>query len=269
MRQLTDAAVAAVQGGATIVHLTDRPSSTTSCAYGMASDVTYIPPLLAVGAVHHRLIASGVRNLASIIVSTGQAWSTHHVASLVAYGASAVHPYLAYDAVLNWLSQKRVQLAMERGEKKKLTGEQALSNYKKAMDKGLLKILSKMGISLLSSYFGAQIFEAIGLSDAVLDIAFAGTPSRVDGLTLDDIAAETLQFTRKAFGEAPFAHMVEKIEQGVGRGGTAAAAAANTQEDGEEKRVKLFNYGFLNFYRTGEYHHNNQVRAPAPMLTLL
>lgn len=112
------------------------------------------------------------------------------------------------------------------------------------MDKGLLKILSKMGISLLTSYHGAQIFEALGLSDDVMLTAFKGTPCKVAGLGFDDIAAECAEFSRKTFGDALFHGMVEKVEEGA---------------VDEEKAKKLFNYGFLNFFKSGEYHHNNQV----------
>jgi glutamate synthase (ferredoxin) len=136
---------------------------------------------------------------------------------------------------------------MQRGDLKPLTVDKALYNYKKSVDKGLLKILSKMGISLLTSYHGAQIFESIGLSDDVILSAFKGTPSRVSGLTYDEIAAENLEFVRKAYGDGLFANIIEIVEsQGAGEGAA------------EEKSKKLFNYGFLNFYKSGDYHHNNQ-----------
>ena len=235
LKKLTDAAVDAVKQGATIINLSDKADN--------YKGMTYVSPLLAVGAVHHRLIEAGLRTKASIVVTTGQAWSTHHFACLVGYGASAVVPYAAYDAVINWHSQKRNQLAMERGDLKKISASQAIANFRKAADKGLLKILSKMGISLLTSYHGSQIFESIGLADDVLLKAFKGTPSRVGGLTFDEIAAETIEFSRKAFGDAQFAGIAEKIEKEV---------------DSETKSKKLFNYGFLNFFKSGEYHHNNQ-----------
>lgn len=114
------------------------------------------------------------------------------------------------------------------------------------MDKGLLKILSKMGISLLTSYHGAQIFEALGLADEVMLKAFKGTPCKVAGLGFDDIAAEAAEFSRIAFGDELFDGMAQKVEQTDG------------QEDAPKK---LFNYGFLNFFKSGEYHHNNQVSS--------
>ena len=115
---------------------------------------------------------------------------------------------------------------------------------RKAVDKGLLKILSKMGISLLTSYHGAQIFEALGLADEVMLTAFKGTPCMVAGLGFDDIAAEGAEFSRITFGDDVFGGMAAKVE----------ATSA-------DERKKLFNYGFLNYFKSGEYHHNNQVRV--------
>ena len=113
------------------------------------------------------------------MVTTGNAWNTHHFACLVGYGASAIVPYAAYDAVINWHGQTRIQNAMNNGKLKKTSAMQAVENYRKASDKGILKILSKMGISLLSSYSGAQIFESLGLDDEILLSAFKGTPRLV------------------------------------------------------------------------------------------
>ena len=193
---LCASAIAAVKAGATVINLSDllsdHTSSTTSTAPPTLADLTYIPPLLAVGAVHHKLIENGLRTSTSIIVTSGQVWSTHHFACLIGFGASAVVPYMAYEAVINWHGQKRNQLSMQRGDIKSVSAEKALYNYKKSIDKGLLKILSKMGISLLTSYHGAQIFECIGLNDIVLQYAFKGTPSRINGLNFDEIAAENL-----------------------------------------------------------------------------
>lgn len=235
--KLCSEAVYKVRSGATIINLSDRLSD--------YKDKTYIPPLMAVGAVHHALLEKGLRTKASIIITTGSAWSTHHMACLIGFGASAVLPYAAYDAVINWHGQKRNQLAIDRGDLPKLSVSKALANYKKSLDKGLLKILSKMGISLLTSYHGAQIFEAIGIADNVLLRAFKGTPSRVAGLTYDDIAAETVEFSRRAYGDDQFEGIASKIEDSNG-------------VPGEEKNLKLFNYGFLNYFKSGDYHHNNQ-----------
>ena len=229
--QMCATAADAVRAGATVIELSD---------VGAGDDSThvFVPPLMAVAAVHHRLIEEGLRTDTSIIVTTGQAWSTHHVACLVGYGASAVMPYAAYESILNWHAQKRTQNAMARGDIPRLSPNDALNNYRTALDKGVLKIMSKIGISLLSSYHGAQIFEALGINDEVLLKIFKGTPSRVDGMGFDDLAAESAEFLRKAFGDAPFEDMINKVEGG-------------------ENTTKLFNYGFLNFLKRGEFHHNN------------
>ena len=244
LNALCDAAVAAVEEGATVINLSDEDSEATPyTTHG------FIPPLMAVAAVHHRLIDAGLRASASIIVSTGQAWSTHHFACLIGFGASAVVPYGAFAAIVNWHGQKRNQLAMGRGDLSKVSAADAMYNFRKSIDKGLLKILSKMGISLLTSYQGAQIFEGIGLSDDVMLKVFKGTPSRVAGLTFDDIAAENADFHRKAYGDEIFANFASKVENGEG---------VVTDKAGSKPISKLFNYGFLNFLKTGEYHHNNQ-----------
>jgi glutamate synthase (ferredoxin) len=236
LQRLADEAVEAVKNGATVLDLSDKADIDT------LRGSSYVPPLMAVGAVHHRLIDEGLRTKASLIVTTGSAWNTHHVATLVGYGASAVVPYAAYDAVINWHGQTRNQNAMKSGKMPHISVSQALTNYRKAMDKGLLKILSKMGISLLSSYHGAQIFESLGINDEVLDLAFKGTPSRVSGMSFDDIGAETADFSRRAFGDEIFAGIAQKVE--------------DAQLEGRNK--KLFNYGFMNYFKSGDYHHNNQ-----------
>jgi glutamate synthase (ferredoxin) len=137
---------------------------------------SYIPPLLATGAVHHALLRSGMRLKTGLVVETGQGWSTHHFACLAGYGAQAIHPYLAIAAVHAWHTKKD-----EKGDSP--GREQAFYNWRKAMNGGLLKILSKIGISTLASYTGAQLFEAIGINGALIDRAFTGTPSRLVVLT--------------------------------------------------------------------------------------
>jgi glutamate synthase (ferredoxin) len=144
--------------------------------------MTYIPPLVATGAVHHHLIRAGLRMQASIVVDTAQCWSTHHFACLVGYGASAVCPYLALESVRHWWHDTRTQKLMETGKIERVTLNGAQANYRKAVENGLLKILSKMGISLITSYQGAQIFEAVGIGADLLETAFRGTTSRLGGL---------------------------------------------------------------------------------------
>ncbi|MEM8612199.1 MAG: glutamate synthase-related protein [Cyanobacteria bacterium P01_H01_bin.105] len=200
LENLCEQADAAVQAGAEILILSDRINTDGNTAMVSATQ-TYIPPLLAVGAVHHHLIGNGLRMRASLLVDTAQCWSTHHVACLIGYGASAICPYLALESVRHWWASSKTQRLMETGKLPVTTLNGAQANYRKAVEAGLLKILSKMGISLLSSYQGAQIFEAIGIGPELLAAGFKGSISRLGGLTLAELAQETIRFHSKAFPE--------------------------------------------------------------------
>src|SRR3712207_102329 len=172
--------------------------------------------LLAVGAVHHHLIREGRRMRCSIIAETAEARDVHQIACLIGFGASAVNPYLAFatlaelaeDGELKELNQavareagdENVEALKASGEFGRLVREKAFANYETAVDAGLLKIISKMGISTITRYHAAQIFEAIGLSQEVLDRCFTGLTSRVGGIGLRDIARETLGRHGYAFG---------------------------------------------------------------------
>ena len=213
-----------VESGAEILILSDRTAP-------IDEKTSYIPPLLAVGAVHHHLIRSHLRLKASIVIDTAQCWSTHHFACLIGYGASAVCPYLALETIAQWWIEPKTQKLMENGKLEAISLEKALINYRKSVEAGLLKILSKMGISLLSSYHGAQIFEAIGLSADLVKLAFNGTTSRVGGLSIAEVAQEAIAFHSKAFPNL-----------------TAK---------------KLENYGFVNYRPGGEYHMNSPEMAKA------
>ena len=151
-----------------------------------------IPVWMAAGAVHHFLIRQGKRMRASIICETAQVWDMHHFALLIGYGTAAVHPYGAAQAVA-W--------AQSTGMVKGVTLDQAWANYEKAIEDGILKIMSKMGISCVSSYRGAQIFEAIGLSDEVIETCFTGTVSRIGGVGFDLLAKDVLAMHASAFQE--------------------------------------------------------------------
>ncbi|HEY9620116.1 MAG TPA: glutamate synthase-related protein, partial [Crinalium sp.] len=227
---LCQQAVAAVRDGKTILVLSDRltPSGQPT---ELATGTTYIPPLLAVGAVHHHLMRQGLRMKTSLVVDTAQCWSTHHVACLIGYGASAVCPYLAWETVRHWWSDSKTQSFMERGKIPATTLSGAQRNYRKALESGLLKILSKMGISLLTSYHGAQIFEAIGIGPDLLNLGFKGTASRLGGLSVTDLAQEILTFHGRAFPEL--------------------------------SSKKLENFGFFNYKPGGEYHMNSPEMAKA------
>ncbi len=230
VNRLCEQAAAAVQSGSAILVLSDRQNEAGELQMVSASS-SYIPPLLAVGAVHHHLIARGIRRRVSLVVETGQCWSTHHFACLIGYGAGAVCPYLTWETIRQWWHSDRTQNLMAKGKLPQISLQAAQANYRKAVEEGLLKILSKMGISLIASYRGAQIFEAIGIGDDLLNKAFIGTTSRVGGLTLQDLAQETISFHRKAFPE-----LTSK---------------------------KLENFGFIQFRPGGEYHMNNPEMAKA------
>jgi glutamate synthase (ferredoxin) len=177
---LCEEADAAVRSGSQLLVLSDRSEA-------LEPTRPAIPILLAVGAIHQHLIQNGLRMSASIVADTAQCFSTHQFACLIGYGASAVCPYLALETCRQWrLSKKTVNL-MRNGKMPTVTIEQAQRNFIKAVKSGLLKILSKMGISLLSSYCGAQIFEIYGLGQEVVDLAFCGSVSKIGGLTLDEV----------------------------------------------------------------------------------
>ena len=197
---LCEQADTAVKAGAEVLILSDRIDAKGDLAT-LSATQTYIPPLLAVGAVHHHLIGNGLRMRASLLVDTAQCWSTHHFACLIGYGASAVCPYLALETVRHWWASGKTQKLMASGKLPVTTLNGAQANYRKAVESGLLKILSKMGISLLSSYQGAQIFEAIGIGPELLDAGFKGSISRLGGLTVAELAEETMRFHSKAFPE--------------------------------------------------------------------
>ncbi|MEM8721151.1 MAG: glutamate synthase large subunit [Cyanobacteria bacterium P01_G01_bin.39] len=219
-------ATTAVKEGTEIIVLSDR-----RIGANIGSEYSYIPPLLAVGAVHHHLIRQGLRLRASLVVDTAQCWSTHHFACLIGYGASAVCPYLTLETVRQWWNNPKTQKLMENERIEKVTLAQSQQNYRKSIEAGLLKILSKMGISLLSSYHGAQIFEALGLGMDLVNLAFVGTTSRLGGLTVAELAQEVIAVHQRAFPEL----------QGK----------------------KLENYGFVKYKKGGEYHMNSPEMSKA------
>ncbi len=205
-----------VRAGSRVLILSDK---------GINAQQTYIPPLLAVGAVHHHLLNRGLRLQTSLISETAQCWTTHHLACLIGYGASAVCPWLTWETTRHWWHHPRTQKLFETGKLPSLTIDEAQSNLRKALEDGLRKILSKIGISMLASYHGAQIFEAIGIGADAIDIAFKGTTSRVAGMSLQDLANETISFHAKAFPELD--------------------------------KTKLEFMGFVQYRSGGEYHLNN------------
>jgi len=181
--KLCSAAKQAVIDGNNILALSDRDLDAAHVA---------IPALLATSAVHHYLTLEGLRTRVGLVVETGEAREVHHFALLAAYGAEAINPYLALDT----LSGLCPDIA-------DLTEYEAHKRYVKAVSKGLLKVMSKMGISTYQSYCGAQIFNAIGLSEPFLDRYFTGTTSTTEGAGLAEISEETIRRHRLAFGNSP------------------------------------------------------------------
>jgi len=209
---LCDQAESAVDDGNTIIILSDR---------GVDEKNAPIPMLLAVGAVHQELIKRGKRMKASIICDSGEPRDVHHYASLIGYGASAVNPYLVWDILRN---------LSEKGELKDLDDEDyPLLKYRIAANNGILKIMSKMGISTVTSYHGSQIFECLGLSQQVIDKCFTATLSRLGGIGFEEIADDVLKRHTSA------------VEEEI------------------TEKSKLVDHGFIRFRKAGEFHANNPI----------
>src|SRR6201999_1737793 len=173
LAEICTEASAAIRDGARLLVLSDRGTTSTGEPTEPSSELAPIPSLLLTGAVHHHLIREKSRTKVGLIVESGDARECHHIALLIGFGASAVDPYLAIETV---------QDMARRGVLEGITEAQAASSLIKALNKGLLKIMSKMGVSTVASYEGAQIFEAVGLGEEVIDRCFAGTTSRRGGL---------------------------------------------------------------------------------------
>ncbi len=181
LEDLCRRAADAVQGGAAVLVLSDRPVDRENAP---------IPALMATAAVHHHLIREGLRTRCGLVVDTGEAREIHHFCCLLGYGAGAVHPYLAYAGLADQVAEGRIA---------DCTAVAAIANYRRAAAKGILKVMSKMGISTLQSYRGAQIFECVGIESDVVDRYFTWTPSRIGGANLDQLAAEVCLRHRQGF----------------------------------------------------------------------
>ncbi len=184
LNRLCERAEAAVHGRYNIIILSDRM---------VGPDRIPIPALLATAAVHHHLIRKGLRTSVGLVVETGEAREIHHFACLAGYGAEAINPYLAFETLT----------AMAKDLPEPISGYEVVKRFIKSVDKGLLKVMSKMGISTYQSYCGAQIFDAVGLSKAFADEFFSGTATRIEGAGLQEIAAETVRRHADAFGDSP------------------------------------------------------------------
>ncbi|HEY2330362.1 MAG TPA: glutamate synthase large subunit, partial [Acidimicrobiales bacterium] len=187
---------AAIEDGANVVILSDRHTS---------AELAPIPSLLLVSAVHHHLIREKTRTRVGLVVETGEAREVHHMALLVGYGAAAVNPYLAFETIEDMVA---------RGDLGSISPVKAVRNYIKAASKGVLKVMSKMGISTVASYTGAQVFECIGLAHDVIEEYFTGTVSRLGGIDLDVVAAEVALRHAKAHPPRPAELAHRELEVG-------------------------------------------------------
>src|SRR6266540_276254 len=256
--ELCDAATAAVADGVSVLVLSDRDVS---------PDRAPIASLMAVGTVHHHLIRVGKRMRVDLVVESGDAWDVHHFACLIGYGAAAVHPWLALATVASGIDEDyraRVDLAARRREDAAAIeaewredgpakARKAEANFQHAAEKGLLKIMSKMGISTVSSYRGAQIFEALGLAAEVVNRCFTGTPSRIGGLGFHELAEDILSRHSAAYAGAR--------GQGPGVGESPSLSPDPRPLTPRNALVpgKLPDYGFIRYRREGEYHAFNPL----------
>lgn len=183
--RICDEATKAINSGSSILILSDR---------GVNESYAPIPILLATSAIHHHLIRSGQRTKVGIAVETGEAREVSHCALLVGFGAGAINPYLSLETIEDQVTSNTINTV--------LPVEELLDNYIKACNKGILKTMSKMGISSIQSYRGAQIFEAIGLNDEFISKYFTGTSSRIGGIGIEEIQKETLHRHAKGFAES-------------------------------------------------------------------
>ncbi len=193
---IRDAASKAIANGAQILIISDRESN---------ENLAPIPSLLAVSAIHHHLVRERTRTQVGLVVESGDAREVHHMAALVGFGAAAINPYMAFESISDMI---------DRGVIQGIDREKALSNYVKAAGKGVLKVMSKMGISTLASYTGAQLYQAIGISQSVLDEYFTGLSCPVGGIDLDDIAADVATRHQLAYLDRPDERAHRELEVG-------------------------------------------------------
>ncbi|KAH0254174.1 glutamate synthase-like protein, partial [Aureobasidium melanogenum] len=180
--RICDQAAEAIEKNDRIIVLSDRATS---------ADRVAVSAILATGMVHHHLVRNKWRSQVALVVETAEAREVHHMCVLVGYGADAICPYLAIECIM--------KMAREGLIRKKLTPEQLIDNYKHSLDGGILKVMSKMGISTLQSYKGAQIFEALGIDDSVVDRCFTGTATRIKGMTFELIAQDAFALHEKGY----------------------------------------------------------------------
>jgi glutamate synthase domain-containing protein 2/glutamate synthase domain-containing protein 1/glutamate synthase domain-containing protein 3 len=196
IEELRHRACDAIAKGARTLVISDRDSDHTRAP---------IPSLLAVAAVHHHLVRTKQRTMVALVVESGDAREVHHIALLIGYGAAAVNPYLAFESIEDLIRE---------GELTGIDASTAVRNYLKALGKGVVKVMSKMGISTVGSYTAAQAFEAIGLSRDVVDEYLTGTASQIGGVGIDVLAEEVKQRHRRAYPENPTERVHRRLEVG-------------------------------------------------------
>lgn len=203
--ELCDEVEAAVDKKISIIVLSDRATSAQRIP---------IPALLATGSIHHHLNRIRKRMRASLVVESGEARDVHQIACLFGFGATAVVPYLGYATVRQLVAADQGKGKLGEG----MTPQKAMTNYRKALEKGLLKIMSKMGISVLNSYQGAQTYEAIGIGSEVVDFSFTGVPSQIGGIAFGEIAEESIIRHKTAFeSEVPEGETLDLGDPGYNR----------------------------------------------------
>ena len=205
LAEIRRAASEAIAGGARILILSDRESNETQAP---------IPSLLSVAAVHHHLVRERTRTQVGLIVEAGDAREVHHMATLIGFGAAAINPYMAFESISDMVERGVLSASATGGAAAPLDREKALQNYIKAAGKGVLKVMSKMGISTVASYTGAQLFQAIGISQSILDEYFRGLYCPVGGIDLDDIAADVSARHRLAYLDRPDERAHRELEVG-------------------------------------------------------
>ncbi|MEP6572361.1 MAG: glutamate synthase large subunit [Gemmatimonadota bacterium] len=220
---LCSAAVRAARGGARLLVISDRAANERQAP---------IPMLLAIGAVRRHLLDSGLRLRLGLIAETGDAWDIHHFATLIGYGAEVVHPWLALETVQGMFGGTGGHREKE-GAAPRPSVEEASRGFRTAAEKGLLKIMSKMGISVLPSYCGAQIFEALGLGSEVIERCFRATVSPIGGIGFEEIAEDVLERHRRAWMQSD---------------------SGDTEASGEPVVASLRDYGRIRYRKEGEDH---------------
>ena len=247
---LREQASQSIESGCSIIVLSDR---------GADSRWAPIPSLLTVSAVHHQLIRQGTRTKVALVLESGDAREVHHFALLVGYGAGAINPYLALATVR--------ELA-ETGQINGTEPEYAQKNFIKANEKGLLKVMSKMGISTVQSYRGAQIFEAVGLNQELIDEYFTWTPSRVGGIGLDGIEREATERHNRAFGSTEI-----PAERGLQQGGAYQWRRGEEVHQWDPEAISALQYAARtenwNAYKQFSRHSDDQTRRLATLRGLL